>query len=222
MGLLGWFGRRSPLICEPDRVWLTRSAALAGLYRDVAGRLDRDALVLVGAHFPATLGQVQTTVESGGLEYDLLAEPLCGAGLARRIASGGARLLLVPAAALPAGEPPAAEMDRSRSVSILMAERHPLRSHDRQIEEFAAALPHPTHLGFYVALDDALMKGFAGEWVEGVLRVLGMNENDAISARGVTRAVKKAQAKLQERVFSDRPADSADEWYRLNVPDAQG
>ena len=221
MGLFGWFGKKSTVAYEDDRIWLRRQAALEGLRRDLARRLGEDSLVLVVAHFPATLAEIEGLLESAGLEYRMLADPLTGPQLGERTdGEGTGRILLAPALALCPDAPPAGDMDRSRSVSILVAERHPLRSPDARIEGFAATVPHPTRLGFYLSLEDPVLRRFGSGWLPTVLTSLGMKEDEAISSRMVTKRLKQAQQKLERDTFRNLPAQSADEWYRLNVRDA--
>jgi preprotein translocase subunit SecA len=43
----------------------------------------------------------------------------------------------------------------------------------------------------HVSLEDPMMRMFAGEWVQNVLQRLGMNENEAIESRMVTRRFKR-------------------------------
>jgi len=64
-----------------------------------------------------------------------------------------------------------------------------------------------------------MMRMFAGEWVQNVLQRLGMNENEAIESRIVTRRIQEALKKIESQAVSDLPADSADEWLERNCPD---
>lgn len=56
------------------------------------------------------------------------------------------------------------------------------------------------------------MRLFAGEWVESVLRRLGMSEDEPIESRVVTRRILAAQKKTETQSLSDISADSAEEW----------
>jgi len=221
MGLFGWFGKRGAATYEADRMWLRRQAALEGLRADLTARLGQDALVLVTAHFPATFAQVQGMLDSAGLPYGTLEDPITGPQLAARIEQeASARILAAPALALLGDAPPAEHVERRRSVSILAAERHPLRSPDAGIETFAATVPHPTRVRFYVSLEDPVLRRFASGWVQTVLTSLGMQEGEAISSQMVTKRLKQAQQKLEQTTSRNLPAESADEWYRLNTRDA--
>jgi preprotein translocase subunit SecA len=62
------------------------------------------------------------------------------------------------------------------------------------------------------------MRLFAGDWVAGVLRRLGLEEDQSISSRMVSRRVEAAQGRVAKLAATDQRADSADEWLRLNCP----
>jgi hypothetical protein len=64
-----------------------------------------------------------------------------------------------------------------------------------------------------------MMRMFAGEWVQNVLQRLGMNENEAIESRMVTRRIQAAAQKIESQAVTDLPADSAEEWLERNCPD---
>jgi preprotein translocase subunit SecA len=61
-----------------------------------------------------------------------------------------------------------------------------------------------------------MMRLFCGEWVEGVLKRLGMTEGKSIESKMVSRRIKEAQEKLGVKCFHDYPADSAQEWLERN------
>ena len=71
---------------------------------------------------------------------------------------------------------------------------------------------------FHLSLKDPLMRVFAGEWVEGVLSRLGMEESKPIQSRMIARRIRVAQAQFARQVDADQPADSPEKWLRLNVP----
>ena len=109
--------------------------------------------------------------------------------------------------------------DDSQTIEIIVAERHPLQSHDAAIAEFAQSLPCRCRLIHHVSLEDPVMRVFAGEWVQNVLQRLGMNENEAIQSRMVTRRLQAAAQKIEQQAVSDLPAESAEEWLERNCPD---
>lgn len=95
---------------------------------------------------------------------------------------------------------------------------HPLPSHDDALRQFAQSFSCPCRFVQHVSLDDPLLRLFAGEWVEQVLRQLGTQEDDAIESRMVARRTRTAQEKIAARTRGDMPAEFAAEWLKENCP----
>jgi len=89
---------------------------------------------------------------------------------------------------------------------IVGTERHESRRIDNQLRGRSGRQGDQGHTRFYLALDDDLMKMFAGKTTLKVLSTMGMREGDAIEAPMLTRAVEKAQRKVEERNFQMRKA----------------
>lgn len=61
------------------------------------------------------------------------------------------------------------------------------------------------------------MKLFAGEWVTGVLKQLGMRDDEAIESAMVARRIRKAQDGFIPLVVEDEVlSDSPEEWFQSN------
>ena len=87
---------------------------------------------------------------------------------------------------------------------IIGTERHESRRIDNQLRGRAGRQGDQGSSRFFLALDDDLMKMFAGKATLALLSRLGMKEGDAIEAPMLTRAVEKAQRKVEERNFQMR------------------
>jgi preprotein translocase subunit SecA len=87
---------------------------------------------------------------------------------------------------------------------IIGTERHESRRIDNQLRGRAGRQGDNGSSRFFLALDDDLMKMFAGKATLALLSRLGMKEGDAIEAPMLTRAVEKAQRKVEERNFQSR------------------
>lgn len=203
MRIFDWFRGTPPshVTRLPDVIWLTKVAKLAGIARgvsDALSRPDRPDAVLLVAHFGDSLGEIQTLVDEGRV-----AGPVAVVRVAE-LGGGSAGLSL--------GE--------SRTVLIVVGERHPLRSHDEAVREFAERLPCRSRLVHHVSLDEPLMQVFAGGWVTSMLRKLGQKEDEAIESQLVARRIRDAQRKLAPRCRTDFPADSAEAWMAWNCPNA--
>lgn len=87
---------------------------------------------------------------------------------------------------------------------ILGTERHESRRIDNQLRGRAGRQGDPGVSRFYLSLDDQLMRLFASERVQNMMRALGMDKGEAIEHRMVTNAIEKAQRKVEGRNFDIR------------------
>ncbi len=87
---------------------------------------------------------------------------------------------------------------------VVGTERHESRRIDNQLRGRSGRQGDSGHSRFYLALDDELMKMFAGRTTLNVLSSLGMKEGDALEAPMLSRAVERAQRKVEERNFQIR------------------
>jgi preprotein translocase subunit SecA len=87
---------------------------------------------------------------------------------------------------------------------IVGTERHESRRIDNQLRGRSGRQGDQGSSRFFLSLEDDLMKMFAGKATLGLLSKLGMKEGDSIEAPMLTRAVEKAQRKVEERNFTMR------------------
>jgi hypothetical protein len=200
MGLFDWLqGEKSNVEVAVDRIWLTKAAKLAGISSDVAQSLADPGgplIVLLVAHFSDSAGEVQELVERAGFDQRNVLSVM-----ANDLAGFSTRLV---------------EFGESQWVEIVVAERHPLASHDDSLIAFARTLPCRCRIVFHVSLDEPLMRIFAGDWLKQVLERLGMEENEAIESRMVSRRIQDAQKKIAQRATGDVPAESCEAWFERN------
>ncbi len=87
---------------------------------------------------------------------------------------------------------------------VIGTERHEARRIDNQLRGRSGRQGDKGSSRFFVALDDELMKLFAGETTMRVLARLGMKEGDAIEHPMLSKSVERAQRKVEERNFQIR------------------
>jgi preprotein translocase subunit SecA len=87
---------------------------------------------------------------------------------------------------------------------IIATERHESRRIDNQLRGRAGRQGDPGSSRFYLSLDDALMRIFAGERVKAIMDRLKMPEGEAIEAGIVSRSIEGAQRKVEARNFDMR------------------
>jgi len=87
---------------------------------------------------------------------------------------------------------------------IIATERHESRRIDNQLRGRSGRQGDPGSSRFYLSLDDALMRIFAGERVRSIMERLKMPDGEAIEAGIVTRSIEGAQRKVEARNFDIR------------------
>ena len=87
---------------------------------------------------------------------------------------------------------------------IIATERHESRRIDNQLRGRSGRQGDPGSSRFYLSLDDALMRIFAGDRVKAIMDRLKMPEGEAIEAGIVSRSIESAQRKVEARNFDIR------------------
>jgi len=84
---------------------------------------------------------------------------------------------------------------------VVGTERHEARRIDNQLRGRSGRQGDRGSTRFFLSLEDDLVKTFAGDKTLGVLSKLGMKEGDAIEHPMLSKAVTRAQSKVEERNF---------------------
>src|SRR5262249_39445794 len=137
MSLFNWLtGSKQPERMK-DCIWLTKRAKYQGLInriRDTLAKNRECAAIMVVAHFPDCLAELHELIVGENFDDQRLHLTLC-ADLSRR--------------SIPIGE---------GSTLFLVAEKHPLRTYDEQVLEYARNQTGPWEAVFHVSLEDAMLR----------------------------------------------------------------
>ena len=87
---------------------------------------------------------------------------------------------------------------------VIGTERHESRRIDNQLRGRSGRQGDPGRSKFYLSLEDDLMRIFASDRLSAVMGRLGMQEGEAIVSPMVTRAIERAQKRVEEQNFSSR------------------
>ncbi|UJF25151.1 preprotein translocase subunit SecA [Suttonella sp. R2A3] len=87
---------------------------------------------------------------------------------------------------------------------VIGAERHESRRIDNQLRGRSGRQGDAGSSRFYVALDDNLVRIFAGERMANMMQRFGMNEEEAIESKMVSRQIEGAQRKVEAHNFDAR------------------
>ena len=87
---------------------------------------------------------------------------------------------------------------------IIGTERHESRRIDNQLRGRAGRQGDPGSTIFFISLQDELMRIFGGDSIDGMLKKLGLKENESIDHPWINKAMERAQKKVEGRNFDIR------------------
>jgi preprotein translocase subunit SecA len=87
---------------------------------------------------------------------------------------------------------------------IVGTERHEARRIDNQLRGRSGRQGDPGSTRFYLSLEDDLMRRFASDRVQSIMRTLGFNDDTALESRMVSRTIEGAQTRVEGFNFDTR------------------
>jgi len=87
---------------------------------------------------------------------------------------------------------------------IVGTERHESRRIDNQLRGRSGRQGDPGSSIFYISLEDELMRIFGANSIDGMLKKLGLKENESIDHPWINKAMERAQQKVEGRNFDVR------------------
>ena len=87
---------------------------------------------------------------------------------------------------------------------IIGTERHESRRIDNQLRGRSGRQGDPGQTQFFISLEDDLMRLFGGERMQNIIQRLGVEEDEAIEAKMITKQIENAQKKVEGKNFSIR------------------
>ena len=207
--------------------------AIQKAVRDVESTGQATLLV---THFPSTFEWVQSNLEHAGLSYSIAPQRLDRDAIGSLIPSGKAphsadtpvaensvdahslHLLLAAQLEFAEGETRSSPLPREAAdqlLSVIVCERHPVAHQDRQLQMFFESLPWKTQLGYFLSLEEPLIRAAIGENAVVVMQQLGLNEHELITSQILTRRIDRFTKKFDERQDL-LDADSPGDWLDAN------
>ncbi len=96
------------------------------------------------------------------------------------------------------------EVKKSGGLCVIGTERHESRRIDNQLRGRSGRQGDPGSSIFFISLQDELMRIFGGDQIDGVLKKLGLKENESIDHPWINKAMERAQQKVEARNFDIR------------------
>lgn len=104
----------------------------------------------------------------------------------------------------PATEEEYEEVKKLGGLFVLGTERHEARRIDNQLRGRSGRQGDPGETQFFVSLEDSLMRVFAASTIQSVMTTLRIPEDEPIQNGMITRALEKAQTKIEDFNFDAR------------------
>ncbi|MEM7213920.1 MAG: preprotein translocase subunit SecA [Pseudomonadota bacterium] len=96
------------------------------------------------------------------------------------------------------------EAKEAGGLYVIGTERHESRRIDNQLRGRSGRQGDPGHSKFFLSLQDDLMRIFGSDRMDGMLKKLGLQEDEAIVHPWINKALERAQKKVEARNFDIR------------------
>ena len=190
----------------PDVIYKTKNAKYRAIVREVKKRHATGQPILVGTTSINQSEILSQLLDKENIVHNVLnakyhekeAEIIKNAGqkgmvtIATNMAGRGTDIKLGPGVAELGG------------LMIIGTERHESRRIDNQLRGRAGRQGDPGTTQFFLSLEDDLMRIFGSENISKFMDKLGMDEDEPITAKMITRSIEKAQKKVESHNFEIR------------------
>lgn len=189
-----------------DKIYRTRRAKYKAITDEIVNLHKKGRPVLVGTVSVEVSEVLSRMLQRMGIEHNVLnakrhqqeAEIVAHAGqagavtIATNMAGRGTDIKLGPGVV---------EKD---GLHILGTERHEARRIDRQLRGRSGRQGDPGSSQFFLSLEDDLMRLFGSDRIAGVMDRLGVEEEEVITHSMITRAIERAQKRVEAQNFAIR------------------
>ncbi len=198
-----------------DKIFRNEQGKWMAVVREVKERYEKGQPVLIGTVSIDKNQLLSRALTAAGIQHKMLnaknheqeAEIIAQAGrrgavtLATNMAGRGVDILL-------GGNPQDAEEAKAvrelGGLFVIGTERHESRRIDNQLRGRAGRQGDPGATQFFVSLDDDLMRIFGSDRIKGMMKSLGIPDDEAIVSGMVTRSLEKAQQRVEGHHFDTR------------------
>ena len=189
-----------------DLIYKTKREKYAAVIEQIVGLVNEGRPVLVGTTSVEISELLSRMLKLRGIKHNVLnakhhqqeAQVVAEAGqraqvtIATNMAGRGTDIKL------------SQDVKDAGGLAIIGTERHESRRVDRQLRGRAGRQGDPGSSQFYVSLEDNLMRLFGSERIAGLMDRMGLKEGEVIQAGMMSRAIERAQRKVEENNFGIR------------------
>ena len=190
----------------PDLVYKDMNAKFNAVVNDVIERHKQGQPVLLGTVAVETSEYISQLLKRKGIPHNVLnaknhereAEIIMDAGkkgavtIATNMAGRGTDIKLTD------------EVKALGGLAVIGTERHESRRIDNQLRGRSGRQGDPGYTRFYLSFQDELMRRFGSDRMHTMVDKLGMDENEPIESKMVTKAVESAQKRVEGNNYDMR------------------
>jgi preprotein translocase subunit SecA len=190
----------------PDVVYKSENGKFRAVVEEIVARHQKNQPMLVGTISIENSERLSEMLKKKGVQHKVLnakyhaeeAEIVSRAGeagavtIATNMAGRGTDIVL------------GNSVPESGGLHIIGTERHESRRIDNQLRGRAGRQGDPGSSQFYLSLEDELMKRFGADNIMAMMERLGMEEDQPIESRLISRAVESAQKRVEGNNFDVR------------------
>lgn len=191
---------------KSDLIFLTKNAKYKAIAEDIKERHEKGQPVLIGTIAIETSELLSNVMKAAGIPHEVLnakqhereAEIVEFAGhpgrvtIATNMAGRGTDIKLTD------------ESKDAGGLYILGTERHESRRIDNQLRGRSGRQGDQGASRFYISLEDDLIRIFAGDTLKQNMERFGMQEDEIIESRFVSKTIERAQEKVEKQNFETR------------------
>ena len=197
-----------------DQIYLNAEQKFKAVIRDIKEKHHQGQPVLVGTASIETSEKLSALLTQEHIPHEVLnakqhereAKIIANAGvsgaitIATNMAGRGTDIVLGG----DANSPDHAKVIAAGGLHVIGSERHESRRIDNQLRGRSGRQGDPGSSRFYLSLEDNLMRIFASDRIAGIMKTLGMKEDEVIEHAMISRAVENAQRKVEGHNFDMR------------------
>ncbi len=198
---------------QEDQIYRTRREKFNAIIQEIVRLHKLGRPILVGTVSVEVSETLSRMLKRQGITHNVLnakyhqreAEIVTGAGqtgavtIATNMAGRGTDIKLAPEVRTMGGDG-----DVPGGLQIIGTERHEARRIDRQLRGRAGRQGDPGSSMFFLSLEDDLMRLFGSERIAGIMHRLGVEEGEVITHSMVTKAIDRAQKRVEAQNFAIR------------------
>jgi len=219
--MLSWLFSPPRFRVYEDSFARTRAAMFVGLRDAIEERLNLGQNILLVTHFAQSFEQLQDHLERWSMEYQIGPTKISPFHLPDLFGSDKQSVMLSLSNQL-VHEDASSDANKSdQTTCVVVVERHPNGKSDPQLESFCREIPGFVEFGYFMSFEDGLISSTINESALRIIDLFGMGENEMITSNMISRRLRSLLARNSKLIVTDNPADSFEEWIRLNPAPAK-